>query len=168
MARRNRASAAVIAIVIPLLFASTVQAGPTVQMQTRSTTVAVNAIRKQTSTPYHFTPAEKVVTQTKILPSEVHGEVRTMVLTAYTKSDKGMNSRGVTASGVLVQEGVTIAAPPDVPFGSKIYIPALNRTFTVTDRGGAIREDRLDLFMKSREKAIAFGKQRLEVVITRP
>ena len=91
-----------------------------------------------------------------------------MVLTAYTKSDKGMNSRGITASGVPVQEGVTIAAPPDVPFGSKIYIPALNRKYTVTDRGGAIRGDRLDLFMESRGRAIAFGKQRLEVVITQP
>ena len=79
-----------------------------------------------------------------------------------------MNSRGITASGVPVQEGVTIAAPPDVPFGSKIHVPALNRTYTVTDRGGAIRGDRLDLFMEDIGKAMEFGKQRLEVVITRP
>jgi len=91
-----------------------------------------------------------------------------MVVTAYTRSDAGMDGKGITASGKPAQEGVTIAAPPAIPLGTKLYIPALNHTYTVTDRGGAIRGDRLDLFMESRGKAMDFGKQRLEVVITKP
>jgi 3D (Asp-Asp-Asp) domain-containing protein len=159
-----------IAFVIPLLVGSTVQAqaSPTVQVPTQSTPVTLNTIGKQTSPSYHFTSAEKAVTQTEKLPSEEHSEVRTMILTAYTKADKSMNGRGLTASGVPVQEGVTIAAPPNIPFGSKIYIPVLNHTYTVTDRGGAIRGDHLDLFMKSSGTAVEFGKKRLKVVITTP
>jgi 3D (Asp-Asp-Asp) domain-containing protein len=88
-----------------------------------------------------------------------------MRVTAYTSHDKGMDGRGITASGERVQEGVTIAAPPEIPFGAQIYIPELGRTYTVTDRGGAIKGNRLDLFMEDRKKALEFGVQELEVFI---
>ncbi|KLU61451.1 cell wall-binding protein YocH precursor [Peptococcaceae bacterium CEB3] len=91
-----------------------------------------------------------------------------MIVTAYTKNDKTMNGCGITASGAPVEEGVTIAAPPQIPFGTRIFIPALGRTYTVTDRGGAIRGDHLDLYMNSRARAIKFGRRRLKVEIRLP
>jgi 3D (Asp-Asp-Asp) domain-containing protein len=92
-------------------------------------------------------------------------EKRVMRVTAYTASDTGMNGKGITTSGEKVQEGRTIAAPPDIPLYSQIYIPVLGQTYTVTDRGGAIKGNRLDLFMESRAEALEFGVQELEVLI---
>jgi len=92
-------------------------------------------------------------------------ERRKMKVTAYTARDKGMDGKGVTASGEPVKEGRTIAADSSFPFGTKIYIPKLEHTYTVTDRGGAIRGNRLDLYMEKRSKAIEFGVWELEVWI---
>ena len=91
-----------------------------------------------------------------------------MRVTAYTNHDRGMNGKGVTASGEHAVEGRTMAADDSMPFGAEIYIPALGKTFTVTDRGSAIHGDRLDLFMESREAAVRFGVQYLEVFVRYP
>lgn len=92
-------------------------------------------------------------------------ERRVMRVTAYTKNDAGMNGKGVTASGERVIEGRTIAAPPEIPLGADIYIPALGKHYTATDRGGAIRGNRLDLYMEKRKDALEFGVQEMEVWI---
>lgn len=73
--------------------------------------------------------------------------------------------KGITASGERAVEGRTIAADPSISFGSRIYIPALGQTYTVTDRGGAIRGDRLDLYMTSKKAAMQFGVKWLEVYV---
>ncbi|MHB8125846.1 MAG: 3D domain-containing protein [Desulfitobacteriaceae bacterium] len=95
----------------------------------------------------------------------VHEERRIMKVTAYTAHDVGMDGRGITASGNRVQEGVTIAAPNDIPLGAQILIPALGQTYVVTDRGGAIKGNRLDLYIEDRKKALEFGVKELEVFI---
>jgi rare lipoprotein A len=62
-------------------------------------------------------------------------------------------------------EGRTIAADSSIPFGTQIYIPELGKTFTVTDRGGAIKGDRLDMYMEDPADALKFGDRELEVRI---
>ena len=90
---------------------------------------------------------------------------RVMRISAYTANDAGMNGLGITANGECVVEGRTIAAAANIPFGTKIHIPELGQTYTVTDRGGAISRGRLDLYMDKRSDAIRFGVQELEVII---
>ncbi len=92
-------------------------------------------------------------------------ERRVMQITAYALGDKGMNDKGITASGEKALEGRTIAANSSIPFGTQIYIPKLGKTLTVTDRGGAIKGDRLDMYMESRKDALKFGAPELEVQI---
>ena len=76
--------------------------------------------------------------------------------------------RGLTASGVPAGEG-QCAAPADIPFGSKIYIPALGRTFIVTDRTARrFRTNTVDIFMPGRQQCLSFGRKYLECVITLP
>ncbi len=94
-------------------------------------------------------------------------ERRVMRVTAYTSHDKGMNGKGLTASGERAVEGRTIAVPDSIPLGADIYIPALGKHYTATDRGGAIRGNRLDLYMESREDALELGVQEMEVWIIR-
>jgi 3D (Asp-Asp-Asp) domain-containing protein len=68
---------------------------------------------------------------------------------------------GITASGTHVTAGRTIAAPPDIPFGTQIIING--HTYTVEDRGGAIKGKRIDIYFETHEEALAFGVQNVEI-----
>lgn len=76
--------------------------------------------------------------------------------------------RGLTAAGISSGVG-QCAAPADVPFGSRVYIPALDRTFIVTDRTARrFRHNTVDLFIPGRDRCKTFGRQYLECQITVP
>lgn len=76
--------------------------------------------------------------------------------------------RGITASGVRSGVG-QCAAPRDVPFGSTVYIPALGRTFVVTDRTHPrFRHNTVDIFIPSERQCLRFGRSYLECHITPP
>lgn len=68
---------------------------------------------------------------------------------------------GITASGTHVTAGRTIAAPPEIPFGTQIIING--HTYTVEDRGGAIKGNRIDIYFETHEEALAFGVQYIEI-----
>lgn len=77
---------------------------------------------------------------------------------------------GITASGVRVKEWHTIAAGPEIPFNTKVFIPYFQDKpnkgiFTVEDRGSAITENCLDVYMTSNDDCNDFGLQYLEVFI---
>lgn len=92
------------------------------------------------------------------------------VVTAYTSGYESTgkisssNAYRITASGTKVQEGKTIACPPSFEFGTKLNIENVGLR-VCEDRGGAIKSDRLDLYVESLTKAIEFGKQTLLVEI---
>ena len=70
---------------------------------------------------------------------------------------------GITASGVKAQEGVTVAANTSkLPFGSKIYINGIGWR-TVQDRGGAIKGNRLDIYISSHNDPKPYNVQYLDV-----
>ena len=76
--------------------------------------------------------------------------------------------RGITASGVPSGVG-QCAAPADIPFGSRVYIPALDRTFIVTDRTAKrFRRSTVDIFITTRAECREFGRQYLECEFTIP
>lgn len=77
---------------------------------------------------------------------------------------------GVTASGAYVQEWYTVAAGPSIPFGTRIYIPYFadypnGGIFVVQDRGGAIGDGNIDVYVYDKATALNFGRQALEVQI---
>ncbi len=78
------------------------------------------------------------------------------------------HDRGVTAAGVPSGLG-QCAAPSDIPIGSRIHIPALGRTFVVTDRTHRrFRNSTVDLFLPCPDRCRQFGRKYLEVQITFP
>lgn len=106
----------------------------------------------------------------------IEGRKCTMVVTAYTLRYEECGKHpddpdyGITASGERVKEWYTIAVPKSIPFGTKIYIPYFKDKpnggiFVAKDRGAAIKEGRLDVYMTDLNEALRFGKQTLEVVI---
>lgn len=100
----------------------------------------------------------------------------TMRVTAYDLSYASCKKKpdhpeyGITASGNRVQEWYTIAAGPEIPFGTKIFIPFFQDKpnqgiFVVHDRGSAIKEGCLDVYMKSNKECMEFGLRELEVYV---
>ena len=76
-------------------------------------------------------------------------------------------TNGVTSSGALAKEWYTIAAGKGYPIGTVIYIPALANKpnkgwFIVEDRGGAITNNKIDIYMDSHTSALIFGRRNLE------
>lgn len=91
---------------------------------------------------------------------------------ASCKKTKDHPEYGIGASGKRVKEYHSIAAGPELPFGTRVYIPALKDTpnsgiYTVEDRGSAIKENCLDIFMgeSAYDECMEFGVQYLEVYI---
>lgn len=79
-------------------------------------------------------------------------------------------TNGITSSGAQAKEWYTVAAGSGYPIGTVIYIPALANKpnggwFVVEDRGGAISNNRIDIYMGSHSSAIQFGRKNLECYI---
>lgn len=70
---------------------------------------------------------------------------------------------GLTASGTMPREGVTIAASRAIPLGTRVAltIPGAftNRVFIVEDRLARRFDNRVDVFISSHRRAKVFGKQ---------
>ena len=76
-------------------------------------------------------------------------------------------TNGITASGAKATAWYTLAAGKGIPIGTIVYIPALSNTanggwFVVQDRGGAISNNRIDIYMGSHGEAINFGRKNLQ------
>ena len=86
-------------------------------------------------------------------------------LTAYCACEKCCGkSDGITASGAKVQQGITVAADTDIlPFGTKVVIN--DHEYTVQDRGGAIKGNRIDIYFDTHEEALEFGVQYANVLL---
>ena len=86
-------------------------------------------------------------------------------LTAYCACKQCCGkSDGITASGVKATEGVTVAADTSIlPFGTKIFIDG--HEYTVQDRGGAIKGNRIDVYFDTHQEALDFGVQYKEIYI---
>lgn len=67
----------------------------------------------------------------------------------------------ITASGNYVQEGLTIAGPSELPFGSTVIIDG--DLYEIQDRTAKKYNGRFDIYFNTHQEALNFGKQRKEV-----
>ena len=79
-------------------------------------------------------------------------------------------TNGITASGAKATEWYTVAAGTGYKIGTVIYIPALKDKpnggwFIVQDRGGAISNSKLDIYMGSHNSALQYGRKTLEAYV---
>lgn len=89
----------------------------------------------------------------------------TINASAYTASaDECGKSDGVTASGNIVKENHTLACPKNYAFGTKIHIVGMG-TYTCEDRGGAIKGNKFDIYVKTKREAFDFGRRQLEAYV---
>ena len=85
---------------------------------------------------------------------------------------------GQTASGKIVEEGVTLAMPKQFPFGTEVYLVDSEGNFSFLgicqDRGSSkyikVKEDGtlvIDVYVPRREDAIKFGRKYVKVCVVR-
>lgn len=103
--------------------------------------------------------------------------VKTLNASAYTASTCGKSANssgyGITASGARASAWCTVAAGKGYPMGTIIYIPYFANKpnggwFVVQDRGGAISNNKLDVYMSTYNECINFGRRNLECYIYEP
>lgn len=70
----------------------------------------------------------------------------------------------LSASGEKIVPGKTVAAGPNIPFGTRIYVEGLGWR-TVNDRGRLIGPNDIDLAVPTKRESIEFGKQQRLVII---
>jgi len=113
-----------------------------------------------------YVPKKEIVYIKKLISDYEEFEV-TAYTAGYESTGKreGHEAYGVTASGEMAVERITLACPYSFEFGIKVYIPAFDTVFTCQDRGSAIAEGKLDVYMEDLMDAQIFGRQKLKVLV---
>lgn len=80
-------------------------------------------------------------------------------LTAYCACSECCGKEGgITATGTVAQEGVTIAVDPDViPLGS--WVDVNGHQYHAEDVGGSVNGNHIDVYFDSHDQASYFGRQ---------
>ena len=90
----------------------------------------------------------------------------TVEATAYTASCEGCS--GITATGINLIENpnqkVISVDPSVIPFGSKVYVEGYGEAIA-GDTGGAIKGNKIDVFIPNKQDAINFGRKQLKVTL---
>src|SRR3989344_5185309 len=115
-----------------------------------------------TPSPEEMSPEDKVLARWKEKQLSLWNTLPTgefqVNASAYTAAaDECGKSDGITASGLKVAEKRTLACPKNYPFGTKIHIAGFG-DFRCEDRGGAIKGNKFDIYMKTKSEAFAFGR----------
>ncbi len=101
-------------------------------------------------------------------------KVVTMNASAYTAATcgkaPGSPGYGRTASGATAKSYYTVAAGSAYPIGTVVYIPYFADSpnggwFVVQDRGGAISNNRIDIYFDTVGECSSFGRKNLECYI---
>lgn len=83
-------------------------------------------------------------------------------VTAYCACAKCCGkTNGITAMGTHATAGRTVAASSQFAFGTKLNING--HVYTVEDRGGAIKGNKIDVYMNTHAEALAWGVKYLTV-----
>ena len=93
-------------------------------------------------------------------------DTKTMWITAYSSTEEETDETPfITASGKKVKDG--IIATNELPFGTKIMIPAIfgNKIFIVEDRMHRRKAGYVDIWMPSKEEALKFGIHNSDLVV---
>lgn len=108
----------------------------------------------------------QVVSNSKTAPTSYKKVIR-MSASAYTYGDDGGN---VTATGQKTRRGLVAVDPNVIPLGTRLYIETADGSYiygtaVAADVGGAIKGNKIDLFMETYSECINFGRRAVNVYI---
>ncbi len=81
-----------------------------------------------------------------------------VVATAYT-------GYSTTSTGQKPVWGTIAVDPKVIPYGTKVYIPQFGRTFIANNTGGAIKGNKIDIFMNTKKECYNWGRRTIEIQI---
>ena len=83
--------------------------------------------------------------------------------TAYTSAP---NEGGAYAyNGERLRDGHIAADLRVLPIGTKVYIPSLNKIYTVVDTGSAIKNNKIDIWMSSKSQCNQWGVKNITIYV---
>ena len=111
---------------------------------------------------YDNNPPMSVANEIKVEQFKNLGEFK---LTGYCACEYCCGKTdGITATGTKAKAGRTIAVDPSViPYGSVVKIN--NIEYVAEDCGGAIKNNKIDIFFDSHEEALEWGVKYAEVFV---
>ena len=86
------------------------------------------------------------------------GKHMSVVATAYTGDS-------ITSTGKKPKWGTIAVDPTVIPYGTKVYIPQFNKTFIAEDCGGAIKGNKIDIFMNDESSVYNWGRKTIDIYI---
>lgn len=99
-------------------------------------------------------------THTEIEPIEFNVSAYCPCVKCCGKTD------GITKSGIKAESNKTIAMDKSFPMGTQVMIEGFEGIiFEKQDIGGAIKGNRIDIFMNTHQEALEFGRRTLKVWI---
>jgi len=121
-----------------------------------------NTIRpKQVLKVKKTTTAKKASSTTKTVRKTINVKA-----TAYTANCKGCS--GITATGLNLKKNPTVKAiavdPKVIPLGTKVHVEGYGHA-VAADKGGAIKGNKIDVFIPSKQKALNWGVKTVKVTV---
>ena len=102
---------------------------------------------------------DKVVQSNQVVSSSnLSGRTITVNASAYSGD-------GITSTGTKPKWGTIAVDPKVIPYGTKVYIPMYNKVFIAEDCGGAIKGNKIDIYMNSTQECLNFGRRNIEIKI---
>jgi len=102
---------------------------------------------------------DKVVKSNQVVSSSsLSGRTVTVNASAYTGD-------GITSTGTVPKWGTIAVDPSVIPYGTKVYIPMFDKIFIAEDCGGAIKGNKIDIYMNSVQESLNFGRRNIEIKI---
>lgn len=109
---------------------------------------------------------ELIVENTKNISNKTESTEMTVTATAYTAYCKGCS--GVTYTGINLRANpnkkVIAVDPTIIPLGSRVWVEGYGEAIA-GDIGGAIKGNKIDVFIPNTKRALNWGKQRVTIKI---
>ena len=119
----------------------------------KTKTTSVN--KAQSTTNKNQSSSNKVQSNTNTNTNRKHMSV---VATAYTGD-------GITSTGTKPKWGTISVDPSVIPYGTKVYIPQFGQTFIAEDCGGAIKGNKIDIYMNDKTSVKNWGRRTIDIHI---
>ena len=100
-------------------------------------------------------------------PSKKPSSNNTVASSTMSVVSTAYSINGTTATGTQTRWGVIAVDPSVIPYGTKVYIPEFGMTFIAEDCGGAIKGNKIDIYMPSIADAKQWGRRTISIQIVK-
>lgn len=116
-------------------------------------------IKKGTKVEVQVATSRSEISRNNSTSSSQSGRTHmTVVATAYSGDGK-------TSTGTVPKWGTIAVDPSVIPYGTKVYIPQFDMTFVAEDTGGAIKGNKIDIFMSDSTRTKNWGRRTIDIYV---